>query len=380
MSAPRAERNQAIDWLRGAVMIVMALDHSRMFVGSPVDLHTASVGLYFTRWVTNFCAPVFVLLAGMSAYLHGQQLDSTRALSGYLFTRGFWLALLEITVIRAVWMFSIGPGIFVLQVIWAIGASMMVLAALVWLPRAAIATFAVALIAGHNLLDAIHPGDVGALSSIWLLLHENGRLEPFPGARWIVVYPLVPWVAVMAAGYVIGPWARLPREMRRRRFLRTGVALTGGFVLLRAINLYGDPDAWTTDGGPLRALLSFLDCEKYPPSLLFLMMTLGPMLCLLAWMDRPLGAWATRVAIFGRVPLFYYVLHLFVIHAAAIALAWLFLDARALAGAVAGNAPLNYSLPVVYAVWVVAVLTLYPACRWFAAVKQRSRHAWMSYL
>src|SRR5215472_12170911 len=158
---PRPERNQAIDWLRGAVMILMALDHSRMFVGPAVDLHTAAPGLYFTRWVTHFCAPVFVL-----------------------------------------------------QVIWAIGVSMVVLAALVWLPRSAIAAFAVALIAGHNLFDAIRAADLGALRWVWLLLHEEGGLEPFPGARWIIIYPLVPWVAVMAAGYVIGPWALLPRDVR----------------------------------------------------------------------------------------------------------------------------------------------------------------------
>jgi uncharacterized membrane protein len=205
VSAQPAERNQAIDWLRGAVMILMALDHSRMFVGSEVDLHTASAALYFTRWITHFCAPVFVLLAGMAAYLHGQKLGSTGALSRYLFTRGLWLAFLEITVVRLVWMLYIGPQILVLQVIWAIGVSMMVLAGLVWLPRAAIAAIAVALIAGHNLLDTVHAADLGAFRWLWLLLHEHGQLEPFPGARWFVIYPLVPWVAVMAAGYLIGP-------------------------------------------------------------------------------------------------------------------------------------------------------------------------------
>jgi uncharacterized membrane protein len=380
VSTPRAARNQAIDWLRGAVMILMALDHSRMFLGSSVDLHTASPALYFTRWITHFCAPVFVLLAGTAAYLHGQRLGSTRALAGYLLTRGLWLAFLEVTVVRTVWILYIGPQILVLQVIWAIGVSMVVLAGLVWLPRSAIAAFAVALIAGHNLLDTVHAAELGAVRWLWLLLHEAGRLEPFPGARWIVAYPLVPWVAVMAAGYAIGPWALLPRDARRERFLRTGVALIGGFALLRAANVYGDPHLWTADGGTLRALLSFLDCEKYPPSLLFLAMTLGPALCLLAWMDRPLGPWATRVAVYGRVPLLYYVLHLFLIHAAAIALAWPVLGAAALARPFVAGEPLGYSLPAVYALWVAVVLALYPACRWFADVKRRSRGAWVSYL
>ena len=184
----------------------------------------------------------------------------------------------------------------------------------------------------------------------------------------------------MAAGYVIGPWALLPRDARRARFLRAGLALIGGFAVLRATNLYGDPHAWTADGGALRALLSFLDCEKYPPSLLFLAMTLGPALCLLAWMDRPLGPWAARVAVYGRVPLLYYVLHLFVIHAAAIALAWPALGAAAVARPFVASEPLGYSLPAVYALWVAVVLALYPACRWFADVKRRSRRAWVSYL
>jgi uncharacterized membrane protein len=380
VSAPRAERNQAIDWLRGAVMILMALDHSRMFVGAEVNLHTASPALYFTRWITHFCAPVFVLLAGVAAYLHGRRLGSTGALARYLVTRGIWLAFLEVTVIRTAWMLYLGPQILVLQVIWAIGVSMVVLAGLVWLPRSAIAALAVALIAGHNLFDTVHAADLGGFRWLWLLLHEAGRVEPFPGARWFVAYPLVPWVAVMAAGYAIGPWALLPRDARRTRFLRAGVGLIAGFAVLRAINVYGDPHPWSADGGTLRALLSFLDCEKYPPSLLYLAMTLGPALCLLAWMDRPLGPWATRVAIYGRVPLLYYVLHLFLIHAAAIALAWPVLGVAAVAHPFVGGEPLGYALPAVYALWIAVVLALYPTCRWFAEVKRRSRHPWVSYL
>jgi uncharacterized membrane protein len=321
-----------------------------------------------------------VLLAGTAAYLHGQRLASTRALSRYLITRGLWLVFLEITVIRFVWILSIGPGLLVLQVIWAIGMSMVVLAALVWLPRAAIAAFAVALIAGHNLLDALHAEQLGALRWLWLLLHEEGRIEPFPGASWIVVYPLVPWVAVMAAGYVLGPWALLPREQRRVTFLRAGVTLTAGFVVLRATNLYGDPHAWTGDGGWLRAALSFLDCEKYPPSLLFLAMTLGPALCVLAWMDRPLSPWAGRVAVYGRVPLFYYVLHIFLIHAVAIACAWPVLGAAAAAYGFVTTGGLGYPLLAVYVLWGAVVLTLYPACLWFAAVKRQHRKVWMSFL
>jgi uncharacterized membrane protein len=374
------ERNQAIDWLRGAVMIVMALDHSRLFVGSEVDLHTASTALYFTRWITHFCAPVFVLLAGMGAYLHGQRLQSTAALSRYLLARGVLLAVLEVTVVRLVWTFHIGPNVLILQVIWAIGASMVVLGGLVWLPRRLIAAFALVLVAGHNLLDPVRASDLGAFRWLWLLLHEFGRLEPFAGAHWIVIYPLLPWVAVMAAGYVIGPWAELPRAARRSRFMRTGVALVLGFVVLRALNVYGDPTPWSSDGGAVRSVLSFLDCAKYPPSLLFLAMTLGPALCLLALMDRPLGVWATRVATYGRVPLLYYVLHLFLIHLVAIAIAWPLFGVAAVMHPFAGGEPLGYSLPMVYAVWIAVVLALYPVCVWFADVKRRSNSAWVSYL
>lgn len=379
-AADSPARNDAIDVVRGGVMILMALDHTRMFLGTSVDLQTATPALFFTRWITHFCAPVFVLLAGTAAYLHGRRLGSTRALSRYLVTRGLWLAFLEVTVVRAAWTFYLGPQFLVLQVIWAIGVSMMVLGGLVWLSRPAIAAFAVALLVGHNLLDVVSADGFGSLRWLWLVLHEDGPFQPFTGARWFVAYPLVPWVGVMAAGYLLGPWALLPRPERRRRFLRAGVALVAGFVVLRATNWYGDPDAWTTTGGFVRALLSFLDCEKYPPSLLFLCMTLGPALCVLAWMDRPLGPWARRVAVYGRVPLFYYVLHLFLLHGLAVALAWPALGMAALARRYIGGDSLAYPLPLVYAFWVLVVLALYPGCRWFADVKRRSRAAWMSYL
>ena len=376
----QSPRNDAIDWLRGAVMIVMALDHTRMFVGTAVDLHTAPPTLYFTRWVTHFCAPVFVLLAGTAAYLYGRRVGSTRALSAHLLRRGIWLVLLELTVVHAAWLADVRLDVVVLQVIWAIGASMVVLAGLVWLPSPAVLAFALLLVGGHNLFDAVHAEQLGRLRWLWLLLHEEGRLEPFAGASWLVIYPLVPWVAVMALGYALGPWALLPREARRRRFLRAGLITTLGFVVLRATNLYGDPHPWIVQAGSLRTVLSFLDCEKYPPSLLFLMMTLGPALCGLAVMDRPLGPWASRVAIYGRVPLFYYVLHLVLIHATAIALAWPAMGAGALLHRFVVTGGLAYPLPTVYALWLAVVLALYPACRWFADVKRRSQAAWVSYL
>ncbi len=374
--AVRAPRNAAIDCLRGVVMVLMALDHTRDFLGSSVDLASAGPALFFTRWITHYCAPVFVLLAGTAAWLHGRRLASTRALARWLATRGLWLIVVELTFVRFAWTFHLGLDVLILQVIWAIGASMVVLAALVWLPRSAIAALALVTIAGHDALDGVQADGLGSFRWLWMLLHQQGPLVPFPGARWFVVYPLIPWVAVMAAGYVLGPWAVLARDERRRRFFALGAILVVGFVLLRASRLYGDPHPWQ----PERGLLGFLDCAKYPPSLLYLAMTLGPALVLLASFDRPLGAWGERITVFGRVPLFYYVLHIALIHALAVAAAWPTFGSAALARPYMPGAPLGFSLPVVYACWIAVVAILYPPSRWFAGVKQRSNAAWLSYL
>lgn len=376
----RAERNDAIDWLRGVVMILMALDHARAFLGTSVDLETAPLALYLTRWITHFCAPTFVLLAGMAAWLHGRRLGSTAAVSRYLLTRGCWLVFLEVTVVRFAWTFSLAPDSAFLQVIWAIGAAMVGLAALVWLPRPAIAAVAVVLVAGHNLLQGVNGPDLGPLRWLWLLLLEPGPLAPWEGARWFVAYPLLPWLGVIALGYALGPWMLAPRPERRRRLLMTGLATTLGFVVLRALDVYGDPEGWVVAASPLRTVLDFLDCEKYPPSLLFLAMTLGPALCLLALMDRPLGPAARPVVVFGRVPLFYYVAHLLLLHLVAVALALPADGLAAFARPFMGNAPLALPLPAIYLAWIACVGMLYPACRWFAEVKRRSSAWWMSYL
>jgi uncharacterized membrane protein len=372
----RAPRNAAIDCLRGIVMVLMALDHTRAFLGTPVDLATASPALFFTRWITHFCAPVFVLLAGTAAWLHGRRLGSTSALARWLASRGLWLIVVEVTFVRAAWTFHLGPNVLVLQVIWAIGASMVVLAALVWLPLPAIAAFAVLMIAGHDAFDGVKADDLGGLRWLWMVLHQEGALAPFEGARWFVIYPLVPWIAVMAAGYALGPWTVLPQAERRGRFLRLGSALVIGFVVLRASGLYGDPHPWHT----ARGLLGFLDCEKYPPSLLFLAMTLGPALVLLALLDRPLGAWAAAVTIVGRVPLFYYVLHIVLIHVLAVALAWPADGNAALARQYMPSDPIGLALPATYACWLLVVGVLYLPSRWFAGVKSRSNAAWLSYV
>jgi uncharacterized membrane protein len=391
----RASRNDAIDLLRAVVMVLMALDHARDFLGQgldPTDLaHTTPV-LFFTRWITHFCASVFVFLAGTAAGLSTAvpRAGTTKGgktipqLSRFLLTRGLWLVFLEFSIVRFCWLFDPGWHFAVMQVIWAIGCSMIVLAALVWLPRWAIATVGIGMIAGHNALDGLHADAFGAMKPAWIILHEGGRLGTLFGAPVMTFYPLVPWIGVMACGYCFSSLLRGDAATRRARTLRLGLALIAGFVVLRATNLYGDPEPWVQLRSFGYTILSFLNCEKYPPSLLYLMMTLGPALCVLALLDRdrPVarGSFASMLVVYGRVPLFYYVLHIFFIHLLAV-----LVDVPR-EGAVKAmmrmylRNPVGWSLGVVYVAWIAIVLALFPLCRWFAALKQRRRDPWLSYL
>jgi uncharacterized membrane protein len=378
-------RLDSIDLLRGLVMVVMALDHVRDFFGSgglnPRDV--AEPALFATRWVTHFCAPIFIFLAGISAWLYGSRGRSAGEISRFLLTRGLWLILIEFTLVRLGWSFSFMSDRFVMQVIFAIGASMLVLAALVHLPRWAIATVALALIGGHNLLDGIRATDFGAAGWIWNVLHQPALLKVTPSTEVGVLYPLVPWIGVMAAGYALGPVFRLERAQRLRWLVGLGAVITGGFVLLRVTNLYGDPAPWIAHDGALATIFSFINCEKYPPSLLYLMMTLGPGLVLLAAFENGRGRLADWITTYGRVPFFYYVAHLYVIHSLAVAMAWWrFGDATFLFGGLPSGKPAGYglALPGLYAIWLLVVVALYPLCCWFAALKQRRREWWWSYL
>ena len=316
-------RLNSIDLLRGLVMVVMALDHTRDFfaAGSFNPRDVTEPALFLTRWVTHFCAPTFIFLAGISAFLYGAE-RKTSEVSRYLFTRGCWLVVLEFTVVRFGWTFSFRIDYLVIQVIFVIGASMIVLAALVHLPRWAIATVGLALIAGHNLFDGIKAEQLGAAAPIWHLLHQPGALDLTRGFKLFVLYPLIPWIGVMAAGYALGPVFRLERETRVRQLFVIGALVTVGFVFLRAINFYGDPAPWAVQNGVVATALSFINCEKYPPSLLFLAMTLGPGLMLVAKLDGAQGIVAGWITIFGRVPLFYYIAHIYLLHASAILFAW----------------------------------------------------------
>jgi uncharacterized membrane protein len=383
-SAIGLKRLDSIDLLRGLVMVLMALDHTRDFFGTsganPRDV--AEPALFLTRWMTHFCAPVFIFLAGLSAYFYGARGRSVGAVSRFLLTRGFWLMLIEFTIVRVGWTFNVDFTHLTAQVIWVIGASMVVLAGLVFLPRWAIAGIGLAMIAGHNLFDGVLAEQFGQVGFVWNLLHQPGLLHVGSGTRLFALYPLIPWAGVMAAGYAFGPVMHRDEASRRRWLLGLGIALTAGFVLLRATNLYGDPAAWQGQSGTLATALSFINCEKYPPSLLYLMTTLGPALILLAAFRNAHGRLAGWLIIFGRVPLFYYVVHIFLIHALAIVFAAaVFGNASWLFGSFAGK-PAGYGMGLagVYGVWLLVVVALYWPCRWFAALKQRRREWWWSYL
>jgi uncharacterized membrane protein len=377
-------RLDSIDLLRGLIMVIMALDHTRDFFGAsgmnPRDV--TDPALFMTRWVTHFCAPIFIFLSGISAWLYGSRGRTAGELSRFLLSRGLWLMLIELTVVRLGWTFSFVIDVFVMQVIFAIGASMVVLAGLIHLPRWAIAAIALAMMTGHNLLDGVRPEQFGALAWLWSVLHQRGFALGSSDAGVFVLYPLVPWIGVMAAGYALGPLFKGDADTRQRWLIGLGVSVIAGFVLIRATNVYGDPAPWRSYESALATVLSFINCEKYPPSLLYLMMTLGPALLLLAGFERVHGRVSDVIATFGRVPFFYYVVHLYLIHALALLAAWW---STGNMGWLFGHLPnkpddYGYGLAGIYAVWLLVVIALYPACRWFAGVKQRNRAWWLSYL
>jgi uncharacterized membrane protein len=372
-----------VDLLRGLVMVIMVLDHVRSYFTEvrfdPTDLTHTDLALFTTRWITHYCAPVFVFLAGASAWIAGTR--RTRGqLARFLLSRGLWLILLEVTVISFGWYFTTrwtmgAPA----QVIWAIGASMVVLAGLIHLPRAAVAAFGLALVVGHNLLDGIAPAAFGAFAPLWHVLHVPGPLGIVPV---LVIYPLVPWAGVMALGFAAGPAVFSQDAGAPRRIARAGALMVLGFVVLRTLNGYGDPSPRLDHGSPALLAMSFLNVTKYPPSLLFVLMTLGPALVALALLRRAKGLVADILITFGRVPFLFYVTHLYLVHALAVA--------AGVAQGFPGSAirtvyrllPEGYGfgLPVVYLVWLCVVAALYPMCRRYTALKARSRAWWLSYL
>ena len=382
----RLNRVESVDLLRGIIMIIMAIDHTRDFFGNganPTNLATTTVPLFLTRWITHYCAPVFFLLTGTGSWL-ARKSKSSGELSRYLATRGAWLIVLELFVIRTTsYQLNFDYHVTILLILWALGWSMIALALLVRLDTRIILAIGLALILGHNALDGIKAG-----SMIWSILHVQSIIYNQNGYVILVSYPLIPWIGVTAVGYCLGQAWDWEPERRRTFLLRAGAAASIAFVALRALNVYGDPSRWTTQKDPAFTLLSFLNVTKYPPSLLFLLMTLGPALMLLAWLDRHGDAVPKPVLVLGRVPLFYYALHFGVIHLAAGVWSWVkFGDFTTMFRSpdlahYPFTAPSGWglSLPLIYMVWALVVIGVYPACRWFADLKRRRTEWWLSYL
>jgi uncharacterized membrane protein len=380
-------RVEAVDVVRGIAMILMALDHTRDFLGitsvMPTDLANTTVFLFFTRWITHFCAPIFFLLTGTSAYLSLQR-KSKRELSRYLFTRGLWLIFLELTLFRCLgFTFNFDYHVTVLNVLWALGWAMIVLAALIHMPLSAIATFGILVIAGHNALDSIHSSN-----PLWAILHAPNFVLRMPQHVIFAVYPLIPWVGVTAVGYSLGALYDWTPQRRRTFLLWCGCVLTATFIVLRATDLYGDPSPWTSQKSTLFTALSFLNTTKYPPSLLFLLMTLGPALMLLAAVDHRTIPLLRPAAILGKVPMFYFLLHIPLIHLMAVVVCyarygqthWMFESPSIGQFPVTFPPGWGFSLPIVYLLWICVVCFLYPLCHRFATVKERSRLPWLSYV
>src|SRR5262245_60484353 len=385
-------RVESIDVLRGLVMILMALDHTRDFFGataiSPTDLTRATAPLFFTRWITHICAPVFFLLTGTSAHLTLVR-RSLPQLSRLLVTRGLWLIALELTILRCFgYQFNVDYRVTLLVVLWALGWSMVVLAALVRLPASAVTAVGAAMIASHNLLDPIRPASLGAFAPLWTVLHAQGVVFATPAHTVFVAYPLIPWIGVTAVGFGLGTLYSQAGERRRRTLLGLGLALTTSFLVLRWMNVYGDPVPWRAQPSALFTALSFLNTTKYPPSLLFLLMTLGPAALVLWKIDVRTPSWLSPSRVIGKVPLFYFVLHLMLIHLLAVAVCyarygtahWMFESPRLDQYPFTPPPGWGYSLPVVYALWITVVVLLFPACRWYAAIKERRAAWWVSYL
>jgi uncharacterized membrane protein len=377
-------RISSMDVVRGAVMVLMAIDHVRVYSGLPAGGPAA--GIFFTRWVTHFCAPAFIFLAGTSAFMYAQRhADVSRV----LVTRGVWLILLELTVLRIAWTFNVGFGGYNMAgVIWVIGWCMVSLALIVRLPVAAIAALGIVVIAGHNLTDLIpNFGSTlaeGSLSGVWKLVYLGFSAGPIAfgddGPQLWVLYSLVPWIGVIAAGYAFGAVLMLEPLRRRRICLGIGFGSIAAFLVLRGLNLYGDPRPWQSG-------LDFLNATKYPASLSFLLMTLGPTIAVLPLLDEARGVIARWLMVFGRVPFFYYLLHIPLIHVLALIVSQIRLDH--VSGWLFANHPMApppppegyvWSLPVLYLVWALSIVILYAACQWYAALKTRRTDWWLRYV
>lgn len=385
-------RINSIDFLRGLVMVIMALDHARdffhigAFTTNPIDMSTTTPGLFLTRWITHFCAPVFVFLAGTSAFLQGER-KSRKELSGFLIKRGLWLVFVEIVIMSLILSFDPGYSSIFLQVIWAIGLSMIVLAGMIWLPFPVILAVGSLIVLGHNALDALEAQPGFNPSPWYAVLHRPA----VPALSWnghtvLLLYPVLPWIGIMLLGYCLGKLFRpsVAPEQRRKALVQIGIGAIVLFIALRAFNIYGDPLPWSQQKNALFSVFSFINTQKYPPSLLFTCMTIGPALLFLALAGEARSRFSRVITVYGRVPFFYFILHFFIIH---LLTAIFFLMRGHSIDTVILGFPFRFVMPGegfelwgVYLLWLGVVAVLYPACKWFSEYKRKNKKWWVSYL
>lgn len=381
-------RIASVDILRGIIMVIMALDHTRdyftNFYNDPTDLSVATTPMFLTRWITHFCAPVFVFLSGTSAFLSFSKGKTKKEAAGFLLTRGIWLIILEFTIVKIGWTFNFDYSMIFVQVIWAIGWSMIFLAGLVFLPMPLMLTIGLLMIFGHNMYDNVHAARFGDNAIWWNIVHEFGAEPIGPQNKFMVIYPLVPWIGVMATGYCFGTIMQKEKTQRNKWLYTIGISAIIFFIILRYTNTYGDMHPWAEQGSWPRTVLSFINCTKYPPSLLYLLMTIGPAITFMPLLERMNNAVGRFFTVYGRVPMFYYVLHIYLLHTMAIIVGVFlkvpieyFTDSDKFFGP---KPNWGFSLAGVYLYWAIAVLLLYFPCRWFMFIKMNHKKWWLSYL
>jgi uncharacterized membrane protein len=387
-------RLSSIDLMRGIVMVIMALDHVRDFfhlgavANNPTDMATTTPALFFTRWITHYCAPTFVLLAGTSIFLTSLR-KPKKELTMFLLTRGLWLMVLEVVVVRFGLLFNFYYDVIIFQVIWVIGASMMCMALLIHLPYRAILAIGFCIVLAHNIGDYFRLEPSLPFFGVWTVLRQFGFVQLSEGTALLAFYPLLPWLGIMMLGYCLGLFysSKYHLNARKKALFKLGLSAIALFIVIRFVNVYGDPAPWAVQKDGVYTLMSFLNTTKYPPSLLYSLMTLGPVLVVLSWLEGKKLSFLQPLEVFGRVPLFYYILHFYIIHAVAL---WFFMQktGRSLNQidfhfnqSFGGLTPeAGYTLGWVYLVWIVLVLILYPVCRWYNDYKSKHRHWWLSYL
>ena len=389
----RSYRFDAIDLLRGLVMIIMALDHTRDYfhktawTDDPLNLATTTPYLYFTRWITHFCAPVFVFLAGTSAFFQSGR-KSTKELSLFLIKRGLWLIFVEIIIMNFAFTFDIHFEVIALQTIWAIGISMIILGLMIWLPFTAILIIGSVIVLGHNALDFLEKGRTASPGWWYDLIHHFGLYPLWANHNLMILYPFLSWAGLMMLGYCFGKlYTKFEGRARKKMLIGLGLGLLVLFAIVRATNLYGDPDPWSNQKNSLYSFFSFMKVHKYPPSLLYMCATIGPALIFLALTENSRNGLTRFITVYGRVPFFYYILHFFLLHL--LSSIFFLLRGHSFAEGLKDTpgflpkfvAPTEgYSLFIVYVIWLAVVISLYPLCKWFSDYKQRHKDWWLSYL